>query len=109
MKFCPIDSSMLTPASFDRKLHYKCKLCDYRVSAESDLIYRNRLVQAPSSLLTSLPPSLHLDPTLSRTYSGDECEECGSREAVFFQCEVKGRESLPLVFCCAGCGHKWVK
>ncbi len=88
-------------------LNYACKLCTYSEVAPTNLIYRNRLKKEAGDVLANVPPGTVDDPTLSRS-TAQTCSRCGHREAVFFQSTVTDQNSLPLVFVCAGCGHKWV-
>mmetsp|Transcript_16765 Transcript_16765/g.33450 ORF Transcript_16765/g.33450 Transcript_16765/m.33450 type:complete len:140 (+) Transcript_16765:70-489(+) len=109
MQFCPYDSSMLYPKE-DKKtkqLMYACKLCTYSEKATTNLIFRNQLKQEASDILSNISPALIDDPTLSRSNEAN-CSECGHNTAVFFQSTATGQQSLPLVFICCACGHKWV-
>ena len=91
----------------NKKLMYACKLCDYKEDVTSNLIYRNQLKQEASDILGTVSSGLVDDPTLSRSNEAN-CEECGHNTAVFFQSTATGQNSLPLVFICCACGHKWV-
>lgn len=109
MKFCPYDSSMLYPRedSASKKLKYACKLCAHTEATSHNLIYRNRLRQGASDVLSNVNPNMIDDPTMSRS-NKIECKECGGKDAVFFQSVMGGHDSLPLILICVQCGNKWV-
>jgi DNA-directed RNA polymerase II subunit RPB9 len=109
----------------NRVLLYACRNCEHVEQADLKQIdkdgyevqtgaawriYRNEITQKPVGG-AQIFHEVITDPTLPRT-KGALCEQCGGREAVFFQANSGNSEQVFTLFfvCCSpGCGNSWTE
>jgi len=112
IRFCQECNNMLYPKEDKEKkiLMYACRNCDYKMAADNNCIYVNKLMHEIDEL-RHINPEVITDPTLPRT--GDHnCPRCKTREAVFFQAQTRrADDEMRLYYVCANtdCMHRWTE
>ncbi|KAA0201827.1 hypothetical protein HAZT_HAZT003419 [Hyalella azteca] len=112
IRFCQECNNMLYPKEDKEKkiLMYACRNCDYKMVADNNCIYVNKLMHEIDEL-RHINPEVITDPTLPHTYD-HPCPRCKTRDAVFFQAQTRRADDemrLYYVCCNTDCMHRWTE
>eukprot|EP01101_Sappina_pedata_P013702 TRINITY_DN9962_c0_g1_i1.p1 TRINITY_DN9962_c0_g1~~TRINITY_DN9962_c0_g1_i1.p1 ORF type:complete len:120 (+),score=12.13 TRINITY_DN9962_c0_g1_i1:124-483(+) len=113
MRFCQECNNLLRPKEdkHERVLMFSCRNCDHEEPSDDYCVYRNILKHnADEPLKETYLKDIVSDPTLPRSRDIQaRCENCESKDAVFFQSpEILRREArMTLIYVCCACRHSW--
>ena len=118
MHFCKECNNMLYAAENKENslLKFECRCCDYSETVEqntqkTNLVYRNEIKLNQTSV--KIDPGIINDPTYPRIQN-KVCNECGYKEAIYFQNPNINDPGMKLFFVCCNknhngkyCGNWW--